>query len=53
MTYDEAIEKEVYELVKKAFSILGVDKHTDEATFKKLSGKYKSYLIEEAKSWTK
>lgn len=53
MNYTEETEKEIYELVKKAFSILGVDKQMDEATFKKLSGKYKSYLIEEAKSWIK
>lgn len=53
MKPNEQVEREVYELVKKAFALLGVDKNTDEATFKKLSGKYKSYIIEEAISWTK
>ena len=51
MKYNEQTEREIYELVKKAFSILGVDKHTDEVTFKRLSGRYKQYLLDEAKSW--
>lgn len=44
-------DKTIYEAIKEMFAYLGLDKKMDEATFKKLSGKYKEYIMEESKSW--
>lgn len=44
-------DKTVYEAMKSIFSFLGLDKELDEATFKRLSGKYKDYIIQEARAW--
>lgn len=48
-TQDETI----YQLMKEAFSYLGLDKSVDDKTFKAICAKYKGYFITEAEAWKK
>ena len=48
----DTTEKTVYEAIKEVFTYLGVDKALDETTFKRLAGRYKDYIIDEASAWT-